>query len=800
MYQLRNKLTTLLLCYLPLILSLNIKADEQTVVQTLHTAIPLMPMPQNITKLHGQLQLSENLTIALSAVQKEALMPLVKSSLFASQFKQLTFSTNQKGIQNNLAAQLVINVAKLSSPYPALSVDESYQLNIDNEIIMLNSQTQFGMLHGLATLSQLLHYTNEPYRLKNQIINDYPQYPWRGLLFDSVRHFLPIEDVKRTLRGLASAKMNVFHWHLTDDQGWRIELKSYPKLHQLASNDQHYTQKQIKEIVAYAAKLGIRVVPEFDVPGHASAIILAYPELGSGTTRQNIEHRWGVFKPLLDPSNPKVYTFVDEVVAELSTLFPDPYFHIGGDEVDPHDWQQNKKIQAFMVEKNLKDDGALHAYFNQRVATILAKYNKKMMGWDEVLHPSLPKNTLVQSWRGHHSLRNIINAGHDALLSSGYYIDQPQWSSYHYRNHPSKTKPIITPALTSKGRIAFNLKRFKGNDITGEVNIFSQENNQLNALVYIKNKGYFFATPQVLKNDKSEESKNHNRYSVTIDTWMGPTQLQFDLKNNYSTHAFLGNTPYPLETKPVETKTLAQINQILLDQQTKQTRGKILGGEATIWSEMVTTDNLDVRIWPRLYVIGERFWSSDKLIDEEYLYQRLPQVNDYAKQIIGLLHEKQLVTRLQRNTKKSADLVPLLLFSRLIEPAHYYTLHHLAYQRNEYHQQAPLDNLHDVLPVESLMLKEFDRDVKQYAATCDILKQNQLNSKLARWRQVLTANKALFQSIIQWQQLYKEVVVALKSYKQLDSLQQVKQINGTVTQVISSINQFKLAQGKCNKL
>lgn len=800
MYKLFNKLVTLLICYFPLlIISFAVKASEQTFDQNLHVVAPLMPMPQNITKLHGQLQLSENLTIALPDIQKEALIPLVNSSLFASQFKQLNFSTIQKGTQNNLAGQLIINVAKLSSPYPELSVDESYQLNIDNEVIVLNSQTQFGMLHGLSTLSQLLHYTNEPYRLNNQIINDHPQYPWRGLLFDSVRHFLPIEDVKRTLRGLATAKMNVFHWHLTDDQGWRIELKSYPKLHKLSSNGQYYTQQQIKEIVAYAAKLGIRVVPEFDVPGHASAIVLAYPELSSGTTRQKIEHRWGVFKTLLDPSNPNVYTFVDDVVAELSTLFPDPYFHIGGDEVDAHDWQQNKKIQAFMIEKSLKDDGALHAYFNQRIAAILAKYHKKMIGWDEVLHPSLPKNTLVQSWRGHHSLENIITAGHDGLLSSGYYIDQPQWSSYHYRNHPNATKANITQALENIGRIAFNLKRFKGKDISGEVHVFSEENNKLGALIYIKNKGYFFATPQVFNHDNSQRAQLHNQYSVTIDTWMGPTKIQFDLKNNYSSNAFIGNTPYPLETKPLKVKTLAQINQILLEQQTKKTRGKIIGGEATIWSEMVTTDNLDVRIWPRLYVIGERFWSSDKLINEEYMYQRLPHASHYGEHIAGLLHKKQLEARLQHYAQKPTDIMPLLLFSRLIEPAHYYTLHHLAYLRSDYHQQASLDQLHDVLPVESLMLKQFDIDVKSYAVSCNNDKRKRLNNSLAYWKQALSTNKALFQTMTQWQDLYSEIILALKSYEQLDSLHQVKQINGSVTQVVASINQFKLAQNKCNK-
>jgi hexosaminidase len=806
-----NKLTrvcvSVFLCCLSVILLLTIsQAAKALPDDALHKKAPLMPMPQSIVEFEGQLQLSENLTIALKQEQESTLTPLVNASLFSEQFKQLNFSTyqahSQKPRTNTLGAQLIINVAKLAASYPVLSVDESYQLNITKTTIELNSQTQFGMLHGLSTLSQLLYYAAKPLNLNQQVIKDHPQYPWRGLLFDSVRHFLPIEDVKRTLRGLASAKFNVFHWHLTDDQGWRIELISYPKLHQLASDGQYYSQQQIKEVVAYAAALGIRVIPEFDVPGHASSIVLAYPELGSGTVPKKMERHWGVFKPLLDPSNPKVYDFFDTVVTELGHLFPDPYLHIGGDEVETHDWQNSEKIKSFMLYNSLKDYNALQAYFNQRIATILAKHNKKMIGWDEVLHPSLPKTTLVQSWRGYHSLEDIRNSGHDGLLSSGFYIDQPQWSSYHYRNHPKVTKTNIAPALSSTGRVEFNLKRFKGSDIRGEINIFSQKNQQLGALIYIKNKGHFFAIPKKV---------NRTVYSVVIDTWMGPTQLQFDLNNELSSNAFIGNTPYPLITKPIEVLTLAQLNQILTAQQDENPTGKVLGGEATIWSEMVTTNNVDVRIWPRLYVIGERFWSSDQLTNEEYLYQRLPKVSQYGEHVVGLLHEKQLISRLseyllKKPNKPNDSVAPsnrlnaLLLFSRLIEPAHYYTLHHLAYQRSEYHQKAPLDNLHDVLPVESLLLKQFDMDVRQYGMSCQSKQLNSLNNTLTAWSQELSANKEQLVNIQQWRGIYKVIIEAFNARKQLDKVNEVVQINGTVTQIIASINKFKIQQKKCAKL
>ena len=394
----------------------------------------LMPMPASVTNLDGQLQLtSSHLSVYLDEKYRSSSKLLFENAAFLKNFSSVTW-------QDKRSAQLKLEVAAWLDDIPRLDIDESYQLIISTEAITLKSQTQFGMLRGFATLNQLLFSANTPYQLNAMTINDAPTYPWRGLLFDSVRHFLPISDVKRTLRGLASAKMNVFHWHLTDDQGWRVALKSYPKLHQVASDGLFYTAEEIKDVVAYAASLGIRVVPEFDVPGHASSIVLAYPELGSGTKLDGIERRWGVFRPLLDPSNPNVYRFVEDVVKELTELFPDHYLHIGGDEIDDRDWQENTQIQLFMAKHKLSDTHALHAYFNQRVANIIAKYNRKMIGWDEVLHPNLPKQTLVQSWRGHHSLAAIQEAGFNGLLSSGFYIDQPQWTSYHYRNHPDPIK------------------------------------------------------------------------------------------------------------------------------------------------------------------------------------------------------------------------------------------------------------------------------------------------------------------------------------------------------------------------
>lgn len=746
--------------------------------------VPLMPMPTKVEPLSGTTELNSTLKVYIANEQVELLQPLLENSLINSLFKTLVLTGSQQ-------AQLHIHITKAVSTLPYLNMDESYSLEIADNKVRLNSANQYGMLRGLATLSQLLFSSQQPLKLDNFKIYDEPTYPWRGLLFDGVRHFLPIADVKRTLRGLASAKFNVFHWHLTDDQGWRVELNSYPKLHKTASDGLYYTQSQIKEVVAYAAKLGIRVVPEFDVPGHASSIVLAYPELGSGTTLTEMERRWGVFKPLLDPSNSDVYTFVDEVVAELAGLFPDPYLHIGGDEVDDSDWQQNTKIQAFMATKKLADSHALHAYFNQRIAKILAKHNKQVIGWDEVLHPSLPNNTLVQSWRGHHSLAAIREAGYDGLLSSGFYIDQPQWTSYHYRNHPN---PPIAKQVAAKQVISsvdFSLKRLKGSTVKGDVTLFKTNANELLALVNIVGKGGFISK-QVMMNDRNT--------AVSIDTWMGPTKLLLGSTQGKNAIAMVGNTPYPLTVSPKATPTMQTLELALSSQQDTVKAGNVLGGEATIWAELITTENLDTRLWPRLYAIGERFWSSAQLTNERDMYSRLMLMERFAEQKVGLLHQQQLNKRLQTLSKTSADDIDALrVFSQLIEPAHYYTLHHLAFLRDEYNQHAPLDKLVDVLPVESLQLKQLDFAIADYQQSCDHEDLNLVTNKLNSWQMLLEKNQSLFVSNKEWQASYLEVISALNNKDQLNTQQAIKINNGSIAQVVQSINVLKQARLSCGR-
>jgi len=231
-------------------------------------------------------------------------------------------------------------------------------------------------------------------------------------------------------------KMNVFHWHLSENQGFRAESRKFPKLHELGSDSLYYTQDEIRDLIAYARDRGIRVVPEFDMPGHSTAWFVGHPELASGKGPYEIERRWGVFDPAMDPTNERVYKFLDELIGEMARLFPDHYFHIGGDEVNGKEWDANPKIQAFMKAHELKNNEALQAYFSGRVQKLVTKHGKTVVGWDEVLVEGVPKDIVIQSWRGQASLAKAATQGFRGILSNGYYLDLGWPAARHYAVDP----------------------------------------------------------------------------------------------------------------------------------------------------------------------------------------------------------------------------------------------------------------------------------------------------------------------------------------------------------------------------
>jgi hexosaminidase len=317
-----------------------------------------------------------------------------------------------------------------------LGEDESYTLDVNSSSGSLKSATVSGALHGLETFLQLIEPGPGGFRAPAIHIADQPRFAWRGLMLDCSRHFLPIAVIERNLDAMAAVKLNVFHWHLSDDQGFRAESKLFPKLQEFGSDGLYYTQDQMREVVAFAAARGIRVVPEFDIPGHTLSWLVGYPELAAGKGPFEIGRHFGIFDPVLDPTREETYTFLDSFIGEMAPIFPDPFFHIGGDEVNGKAWKESKDVQAYAKAHGLKDTLALQTYFNQRILKILQKYGKTMVGWDEILGPDLPRDAVIQSWRGADSLAAAAAKGYRGILSAGYYLDHVRPASYHYALDP----------------------------------------------------------------------------------------------------------------------------------------------------------------------------------------------------------------------------------------------------------------------------------------------------------------------------------------------------------------------------
>jgi len=333
-------------------------------------------------------------------------------------------------------ATLVIQADHAGKEIQEVGEDESYVLEVTATGAKLTAPTTLGAMHGLQTFLQLVDVSPGGFAATAVTIHDQPRFPWRGLMIDSARHFIPLDVMRRNLDGMEAVKMNVFHWHLSENQGFRVESKKFPKLHELGSDALYYTQDEIRDLIAYARDRGIRVVPEFDMPGHSTAWFVGHPELASGKGPYKIERKWGVFDPAMDPTNEKVYKFLDDLIGEMARIFPDHYFHIGGDEVNGQEWDANPKIQAFMKAQGIKNNEALQAYFSGRVQKLVTKHGKAVVGWDEVLVPGVPKDIVIQSWRGQASLAQAAKQGYRGILSNGYYLDLGWSAARHYAVDP----------------------------------------------------------------------------------------------------------------------------------------------------------------------------------------------------------------------------------------------------------------------------------------------------------------------------------------------------------------------------
>lgn len=422
-----------------------------------------------------------------------------------------------------------------SARYPALDENESYRLVVGGDGVAIEAASERGVLHALSTLRQLVRREKRGARLPLIDIDDGPRFPWRGLLLDPARRFLSIEALERTLDGMALAKLDVLHLHLTDDQGFRFAGRAFPEL-ATATGGAYYTAGELRGLVEYAADRGIRVVPEIDMPGHCTSWLAAHPEWTSDGVRRPPSRRFGVQKACLDPSRQAVYDALEQLLADLADVFPDTYLHIGGDEVHPAWWSDNDEVQRYMASIGATDVHALQAHFNARVAAIVDKIGKRMIGWDEIVHPDLPAGTAVQSWRGAASRDRALDAGFDCVFSAGYYLDLFYPADLHYGFDPEAASSALADAEAAL---------------------------------------------------RSDRRLAHVRGGLGWAT-------QFNA-------AAAGHDQRP--------RVAAE-------------RGRVLGGEACLWSELVAEHVLDVRLWDRLPAVAERLWSSASTTDADAMRRR----------------------------------------------------------------------------------------------------------------------------------------------------------------------------------
>src|SRR5580692_11784253 len=405
----------------------------------------LMPQPAQLSAKEGQLTLTASFAATTDHYRDARLDAALARTLDGLRTQTGIAIPTSPAPASMASGGLVVSVDGPGESIQSVEEDESYSLEVTASGARLHAATVVGAMRGLETLEQLVQSDRTGYFVPAVSIRDTPRFHWRGLMIDCGRHFMPLEVIKRSLDGMAAVKLNVFHWHLSEDQGFRVESRAFPKLTEMGSDGLFYTQEQAREIVAYARERGIRVVPEFDMPGHSSAWFVGYPDLASAPGPFHIERKFGVFDPVMDPTRDSTYKSLDTFIGEMAAIFPDHFLHIGGDENNGVEWKANARIQDFMRAHNFKDTAALQSYFNQRLLKILEKHGKRMIGWDEILTPDLPKDIMVQSWRGFDSLATGAKNGYRGILSAGYYLNLMSPVATHYAVDPLPQASDLSP-------------------------------------------------------------------------------------------------------------------------------------------------------------------------------------------------------------------------------------------------------------------------------------------------------------------------------------------------------------------
>jgi hexosaminidase len=338
-----------------------------------------------------------------------------------------------------------INIKKPINHYPFFKIDESYELKVDGAKVTLTSFNEYGALHGLETMRQLL--IDFDGKLPKLFIKDHPRFPWRGLLIDVARQWVSLETLKQQIDLMSKLKFNVLHLHLSDDQAFRVESKIFPNLHKNNNDKNFYNQQQMRDLVVYALERGIRTVPEFDVPGHVSAMVAAYPELATLKELSKPSENFGPHDSALNPIKEGTYTFLEKLFSEMSTLFPDEFFHVGGDEVSGKHWMNDPEIQKYMADNKIKNVVELQFIFTKKIESIVKKINRKMLAWDEVLNEDKDINAAIQIWRGPKFAKMALARKIPIIMSYGFYLDLQLSSETHYNADPSRDLALKNPDL-----------------------------------------------------------------------------------------------------------------------------------------------------------------------------------------------------------------------------------------------------------------------------------------------------------------------------------------------------------------
>jgi hexosaminidase len=593
-------------------------------------AVPdLAPLPAHFQSGAGRLLIENSFSIAIDGRND----PLLETGAlrFLTNLSHETGIPMHKRLGDPAKASIVLRADHASNAVQQAVEEESYTLDVTATGAKLTAPAPLGILHGLETLLQLVQITPDGFSVPAVHIEDQPRFPWRGLMIDVSRHFITLPALRRNIDAMAAVKLNVLHLHLSDNEGFRVESKVFPKLQGMGSDGLYFTQAEIRELISYAHDRGIRIVPEFDIPGHSTAWFVGYPELASAPGPYAVERGWGVFDPAMDPTREQTYKFLDKFIGEMAGLFPDAYFHVGGDEVNGKQWDENKNIQAFKQKQGIKTDELLQQYFMARVEKLVAKRHKIMIGWDEILAPGLPKESVIQSWRGQDSLAAAAKLGYRGLLSNGYYLDLMSPASQHY---------LVDP-------------------MSGDAATLTPDQQKL-----------------------------------------------------------------------------------------------ILGGESCMWAEYVSTEIIDLRIWPRNVAIAERYWSPQSVRDVDSMYRRIDS-ESHRLEWVGLTHRSTHSAMLRRLSGPSEP-TPLSVLADAVEPVK-------GYARSEANEKAnisatssaPLNHLIDAVPPESDLGRNFLGAVNAFVASQfkDAAIESQIRAQLTTWRD----NDARLEPAITSSYLLKEV-------------------------------------------